>query len=1403
MKLLIDHITLSVGIYSLNPTEQELISQCRVVLHWAYEFKNLPRKSLKSKKGDLVESIFQFSTNFIEKIRAFMIQSRMAQSRWEWALFRDLLQPQPFSREFSIQEFDLNSLTNIDKGLISKLLVLTITNFTSPPVGEIRTSVCQILSKFIPSPNTLFLEYSSKLLSLSIQTILNREQEILDDFLFLDIIPLVFKFLDESLVTPIPLVDYQLKICPVLLPKIAPLVETSPSRLIACHSRIIDELASLISTSIQLFSSSTSHLNPDRLELFYVTFPLIWTQCLKLWSCNPQAMSIFTSHLMPKSNHLFDLIFENLPVDQQQHVPSQFSQLFLSPIKISPSELSHINKGCVSNSFTERWLSQITFHLETDFEETWTKSMDWESFYQQCREQIITTSISIATFLPPSEENFDLFRLLLLSQVCWKFWNKCKSKECPVQRQQIGDEIQNQLLDLRSPSKKGKKGKGRGRPAPIHRFRCIMLQLHWKLSRSVEVRIEENPSEVVNELDDILKAFESYREIRLDSLMPCDSFDFLENTHLLFHILGLTGNYILQVELLKVIVNFCQDDSLSVSRRMGFCQVAGRLKALFLSWCAFNGCFEEFYRVIDDIGTDYPDELISSIMGWLSDAVVFLNYIFESRADVPDLTLFRDSTDNLFRRCRSSRLYLHASWIALLYGKIQIFLTDCLSEALIWTKNVLSLRETGSHRFGISVDTLEIGVEAMLQMSDIYESIGAVEKCLSYLAEARILSSTEFGTLTYLPKLFSLHGLRIWKRTGSSRFHSEVEKLSLKPLIPHSTHNILHKIAHTAEIIRNLFTFDSKTQTIQDNFRYRYMNILWGLSTRSENQPSEMLPISPVGRSLCLEFGLPHTSDNHLFSGFSTITDDDFVNIFSTSKLLRTEYFDIQKQARRRVALDILLNTFDHQTSSSTRHSHPSSLQSFLTWFAAASSCQPSIENILKNRSETETPHLRMALLRIKNIFAGEISILQETKCQLHRLCDDRSRLIICNLVFDHSNRRIMLSRFDHLHSFTISLGSHIYASLMQLMEEWDHLMSSNKTQLAETSDIDKVQSWKPADKKRWWIERENLDMQIQRILQSVENVFGVWKCLLISTCNIEIPQVIYDSVKRWVVESTSSHKKGSKGVNLDRLEDIVQGLFSWLRLVLSEGALIDECDQITATNELMTWSLSLLKAQLPSDLILQQSIRLVKEVNNNRVNALSEANLRSPQPDSLDELTNRLASLKVVDLKSELKSHGLEVTGKKGELHDRLFAHLQSSHIKQPQIPTTGSENHLILLLDETFQSLPMECLPALRSKSCSRVPSLVLLLQLLNDLPDHSPRETKFPAKQKSKIKQEDTSSRPSEKLSSKIISISNCWYSIDPEANLVNTRETIMPFMQTYISKWNWKGFSGQMPPDEIVR
>jgi hypothetical protein len=112
------------------------------------------------------------------------------------------------------------------------------------------------------------------------------------------------------------------------------------------------------------------------------------------------------------------------------------------------------------------------------------------------------------------------------------------------------------------------------------------------------------------------------------------------------------------------------------------------------------------------------------------------------------------------------------------------------------------------------------------------------------------------------------------------------------------------------------------------------------------------------------------------------------------------------------------------------------------------------------------------------------------------------------------------------------------------------------------------------------------------------------------------------------------------------------------------------------------------------------------------------------------------------------------------------------------------------VLILDELLQTIPFENIPLLRHKEVSRVPGLTVLVNLLL-------LHTQQPLNVCATKRNNDSTS------SSKMLSLANCWYSIDPDANLLNTRNTMKEFMQPYATKWGWTGFVGEMPPVSSIK
>ena len=151
--------------------------------------------------------------------------------------------------------------------------------------------------------------------------------------------------------------------------------------------------------------------------------------------------------------------------------------------------------------------------------------------------------------------------------------------------------------------------------------------------------------------------------------------------------------------------------------------------------------------------------------------------------------------------------------------------------------------------------------------------------------------------------------------------------------------------------------------------------------------------------------------------------------------------------------------------------------------------------------------------------------------------------------------------------------------------------------------------------------------------------------------------------------------------------------------------------------------------------------------------------------------------------------------------------------------------ESYTVLLLDEQLQQIPVECIPMLRAKRCSRVPSLPLFLRLVARahpaVITHHPEATGKGAEKTAgshagaKAVAAKTSAA-STAAATGATAVANahyssalgprherCWYAIDPEKNLATTRATMVAFLEPYIARWAWRGFVAEIPPEETMR
>ena len=140
---------------------------------------------------------------------------------------------------------------------------------------------------------------------------------------------------------------------------------------------------------------------------------------------------------------------------------------------------------------------------------------------------------------------------------------------------------------------------------------------------------------------------------------------------------------------------------------------------------------------------------------------------------------------------------------------------------------------------------------------------------------------------------------------------------------------------------------------------------------------------------------------------------------------------------------------------------------------------------------------------------------------------------------------------------------------------------------------------------------------------------------------------------------------------------------------------------------------------------------------------------------------------MKVTEIRRRLKECGLSTIGRKGELSQRLLDHHQQQQ-QQPQQqqaacksghqpvdiltsnqqpdnhPPSLPQDYTILILDESLQQIPWECIPILHSRRCSRVPSMALFLHMITLSQQHHHADNRHNPPHTSLSASSDTSTR-----------------------------------------------------------
>lgn len=704
------------------------------------------------------------------------------------------------------------------------------------------------------------------------------------------------------------------------------------------------------------------------------------------------------------------------------------------------------------------------------------------------------------------------------------------------------------------------------------------------------------------------------------------------------------------------------------------------------------------------------------------------------------------------------------SAICVAWGVLLMCVYASHKRALVYAKLSLTMLDD-------SIPNACLRLDSILLIANIYDAVGFVDGCVSYLAEA--ISITKHSPCS-TKDIVRLHSARLWHRLGSTaRANQSLEDLrsSSIPLSPFSDH--MHRMW---DWHRNSNVFN--TPLPHSLRRALSCSTIPACNTNhikktelSWKSIEQFHTIASSSSSLLVDEDGRCKSSPIIFSGFRNkdraSSSSSHCPAMELLNGLPTDFctFDVMRALRRRAAIEVLCDSGD-------------GLHAFVL---AAASCGSSYEYLLQGNDGADgTESLRKACV-------GDSQALRDIAVQLNRVVtsasstkdESRNKVpssgsmisngVILVIVADSADGTLFLGRYSVESSLVVLIPCG--DAIADLLALWTDLMSRNKTQLKQSQT---VKSWSNAEKKSWWGDRDEINVQFGVALHQMQSILGPWRCLLWSESNEEysnrcekticalLAELMHDtlstadfhSFKVWVMLLLSSTISS---------EDSIQTCTQRLTLIETESALVSLVEQ------------GLRFSSLEAINVARKLIECYVLCCACPVAVVIVADTQSAR----EELTRSYSSKKVTELRSLLKEMGVSAVGKKEDLVNRLADAVMAETKENinPQHPCSdelasaaNNSGFSVVILDESLQSLSIECMPCLLNCEVSRVPGLALLLSLLSS--------------------EQESHAKGS-------LSMEKSWYIVDPENNLPSTQSTLMSFLSPLILKYSWQGFLAAAP------
>ena len=416
----------------------------------------------------------------------------------------------------------------------------------------------------------------------------------------------------------------------------------------------------------------------------------------------------------------------------------------------------------------------------------------------------------------------------------------------------------------------------------------------------------------------------------------------------------------------------------------------------------------------------------------------------------------------------------------------------------------------------------------------------------------------------------------------------------------------------------------------------------------------------------------------------------------------------------------------------------------------------------------------------------------------------------VCFACIEPTTDSLLLGRLDGAQEYVVSIP--IGNAMATFLAEWRTNMESGEALLRQTTNSEVVSKWTEKEKKVWWDRRTQHDSTLADMLHRLQGLLGPWRFLFGARNNIataSAEQHTASSAHRFTEMKTAS------GVPV---AEVYQDVSHWVDLLCRNASSREHNDVVAALSAVITSTYTVGMDASQAGNIADHFARIWWDIHQPKTNAESMAEKETTCAD--------YDSMKVTDLRALLKDRGMSTVGKKGDLIQRLQESSRELDVEAivPLLEDDSSNDssptgQIVLILDESLQQLPWECIPYLANTRCSRVPNLALLLSLIDD--DHAvtdraatedcvikdksklaSNKRSSSVKVKVKVNKEDSKAIKSMRVEREI-SARSCWYAVDIEGNLPMTRAVMVPFLHSYSSMWEWKGVVAQLPSEEELR